>query len=219
MVIGWRIFDRPLHRRKYRLIAVPGALHPPVAGAISLLAGVSPRDRVFDPCCGSGTLLIEARRRSSVAGIIGMDIAPDRIAIALRNAENADVPLICLTGDAADIPLGDACIDLCVANMPWGKQVKAAGRLSTDPQAFWPELRRLLSDRGRAIILLDQQQAPPNWRCLGFHLNYQLSIATAGKWLSLYLISVDQKWGPWPPEEFGKLCGSGQQLPTNSIVR
>ncbi|NUT98912.1 MAG: methyltransferase domain-containing protein [Saccharothrix sp.] len=57
-VVGLRIADRPLHRRPYRRVSRPGALHPPVAAAMVRLAG--PGARLLDPFCGTGTIGIEA---------------------------------------------------------------------------------------------------------------------------------------------------------------
>src|SRR5690606_9670379 len=57
-----RLGDRPAHRRAYKRATVPGTLHPPLAAAMALLAELRPEHRVVDPCCGAGTLLIEAAR-------------------------------------------------------------------------------------------------------------------------------------------------------------
>lgn len=37
-----RLTERPLHRRAYKQESVPGTLHPPLAAAMALLAGLSP---------------------------------------------------------------------------------------------------------------------------------------------------------------------------------
>lgn len=188
IVLGSRVSDRPLHRRPYREETVPGALHPPVASAIALLAGVAPRDRVLDPFCGSGTLLIEAGRNSQAGGLVGFDINPHHVDIALRNAWAADLPVVGLIGDAAGLPIADGSVDVLLANLPWGAQIGAGGRFATNPFDFWHEIRRLLSLRGHAAILLDSVLQPPNWQTLDLHLHHKLAFAIAGRWATLYLL-------------------------------
>lgn len=188
IILGSRVSDRPLHRRPYRKETVPGALHPPVASAIALLVGVAPYDRVLDPFCGSGTLLIEAGRNSQVGGLVGFDINPHHVDIALRNAWTAELPVMGLNGDAADLPVADGSVDVLLANPPWGAQIGAGGRFATNPLDFWNEARRLLSPRGRAGILLDSGLQPPNWQILDLHLCRKLAFAIAGRWATLYLL-------------------------------
>lgn len=192
LVLGLRVADRPLHRRSYRQLTVPGALHPPIASAMSLLAGVAPRDRVFDPCCGSGTLLIEAGGLSPLGAIVGMDINRDHVEITLRNAGNAGLPLIGLTGDAANVPMADGCVDVCLANPPWGRQINASGQLALDQSAFWRELQRLLSNQGRASVLLDNSMEPPNWAGFGLNLRQELPLAISGRWATVYLLTAGE---------------------------
>ncbi len=57
--VGVRVGREPLQNRPYKQEHVPGSLRPPVAAAMVWLAGVLPGERVLDPCCGAGTLLVE----------------------------------------------------------------------------------------------------------------------------------------------------------------
>lgn len=50
----------PLHKRGYRQDAGEAPLQESVAAALLRLARYEPQDILFDPCCGSGTILIEA---------------------------------------------------------------------------------------------------------------------------------------------------------------
>lgn len=54
------------------------------------LAGVGPRDVVYDLGCGDGRIVIEAARRFGARGV-GIDIEPARIAEAEENARRAGV--------------------------------------------------------------------------------------------------------------------------------
>lgn len=55
----------PLHKRGYRQEAGEAPLQESLAAALLLLARYEPQDILFDPCCGSGTLLIEAALMAS----------------------------------------------------------------------------------------------------------------------------------------------------------
>lgn len=50
----------PLHKRGYRQEAGEAPLQESLAAALLRLARYEPQDILFDPCCGSGTILIEA---------------------------------------------------------------------------------------------------------------------------------------------------------------
>lgn len=190
IVLGVRVNARPLHRRDYRLATVPGALHPPVARAMALIAQVADQDRVFDPCCGSGTLLIEASGSAALGSVVGMDINTAHIGAAVHNADRAGVPLVGLGGDAARVPLVDGCVDLVLSNPPWGNQVAAGGQLALEERPFWDELRRVLSGRGRAAVLVHNAAGQPEWSELGLALDRKLAICIAGSWTTLYVLAV-----------------------------
>lgn len=50
----------PLHKRGYRLETVEAPMHETLAAALLILAQYQGNEVVYDPCCGSGTILIEA---------------------------------------------------------------------------------------------------------------------------------------------------------------
>lgn len=50
----------PLSKRGYRLLSVQAPLQETLAAAILRLASYSGEEILFDPCCGSGTFLVEA---------------------------------------------------------------------------------------------------------------------------------------------------------------
>ncbi|MBB2908868.1 SAM-dependent methyltransferase [Streptosporangium becharense] len=148
-----RIADRPLHRRAYKLRTIPGTLHPPVAAAMAGLADIRPEHRVLDPCCGAGTLLVEAGALQPEARLHGFDLDPDALRAARANA--AGSPAVTLRpADAGDLPLPDGSVDRVVCNPPWGAQVDARGLLGAAPSRWWGELRRVLVPDGMAVVLI-----------------------------------------------------------------
>ncbi|WP_407566120.1 methyltransferase domain-containing protein [Streptomyces sp. 184] len=151
-----RITPRPLHRRPYKQSTVPGSLHPPLAAAMTRLAAIGPGHTVLDPCCGAGTLLIEAALAHPEAGRYqGYDIDPTALAAAGTNKRTASLDHIRLhRADAGRLPLPDTTVDRIVCNPPWGTQVPPKARLAKAPTAWWQELRRVLTPTGTAVLLL-----------------------------------------------------------------
>ncbi|MEU9337662.1 methyltransferase domain-containing protein [Streptomyces sp. NPDC048290] len=143
---------RPLHRRDYRRITVPGALHPPVAAAMAALADPAPGALVLDPCCGAGTLLAESALREPAARHLGFDLSGRALTAARANTEG--LPVTVERADAARLPLADGTVDRVLCNPPWGGQVPALGGLAGAPERWWRELRRVLAPDGTAVLLL-----------------------------------------------------------------
>ncbi|AZQ35501.1 methyltransferase domain-containing protein [Streptomyces cyaneochromogenes] len=149
-----RLGRRPAHRRAYKNTTVPGTLHPPVAAAMAQAAELRPGQRVLDPCCGAGTLLIEAHHMVPGTTLLGFDLDPAARRAARRNA--GPLPVAVEHGDAGSLPVADRSIDRVLCNPPWGEQVDAGGRLAGHPERWWRELARVLTDEGRAIVLLPE---------------------------------------------------------------
>ncbi|WP_223125261.1 methyltransferase domain-containing protein [Streptomyces sp. TRM68367] len=101
-----RIADRPLHRRAYKHRTIPGTLHPPLAAAMATLAGIRPGDVVLDPCCGAGTLLIEAALAHPGARYHGFDLSSEAITAARANAADALSDVRSVPPNAAHAPSG-----------------------------------------------------------------------------------------------------------------
>ncbi|MGI5147630.1 TRM11 family SAM-dependent methyltransferase [Plantactinospora sp. CA-294935] len=150
-LVALRIADRPLHRRAYRRMSRPGSLHPPVAAALVRLAGPRDGDLLLDPCCGAGTVPVEATRSGRELSVVGSDI--DRAVVAIAAGNGGDAPIGWVVADAGRIPLPDGAVDLVVTNPPWDRQVPFAGTLARRQRRFWTELRRVLRPAGRAVLL------------------------------------------------------------------
>lgn len=72
-------------------------------------------ERIIDPCCGTGTILIQAATLG--ARITGYDINPKMVASANANLEHFGLPRVASQGDAAELA-GE--YDLLITNIPYG---------------------------------------------------------------------------------------------------
>jgi tRNA (guanine10-N2)-dimethyltransferase len=100
----------------------PGSMDPLLARAVCNLAGVEAGDRVLDPMCGTGGVLVEAGLLG--ARPVGTDAQAKMVRGARQNLahflENFDVA----RADATSLPLRDDTVDAAVFDAPYGRQSK-----------------------------------------------------------------------------------------------
>ena len=89
---------------------------------INLVA--SPGDRIIDPCCGSGTILIEAASIGIKA--VGCDINPKLATVSIENLRYFHLSSLVLIADARNIK-GD--FDAVVTDLPYGRNCPSDERL------------------------------------------------------------------------------------------
>ncbi|WP_405582326.1 methyltransferase domain-containing protein [Streptomyces sp. NBC_01092] len=114
------------------------------------------------PCCGAGTLLIEAHHTAPGTTLLGFDLDPTARRAARQNA--APLPITVEHGDAGALPLPDRSIDRVLCNPPWGEQVGAGGRLAGHPERWWHVLARVLTDEARSCCSPRRAAWATPWR-------------------------------------------------------
>ncbi len=174
--IGLRLAAIPLHRRAYKAAQLPGSTKPTVAAAMVRLAGVAPGSAVLDPCCGAGTILIEAALLG--AGVRGGDNDPAAIVATRANARGAGVNARVQRWDARHLPLADGACPAIVANLPWGRQVEAGAPLEALYADLGAEFARVLAPDGRAVLLTN---APHLLHLPGFARAREVEISLFGQ--------------------------------------
>lgn len=127
---GWqvliRLTPRPLSARAWRVCNMAGGLNATLAASMIKLAKLQPDDRLFNPMCGSSTLLVEARASGFTGLAHGCDIAASAIACSQANLQAAGYSDIWLEqADATHIKSKTlaknySCI---VADVPWGDAI------------------------------------------------------------------------------------------------
>jgi len=149
--VGVRLGKRPLHRRAYKQRHLPGSLKPPIAAALLSLAEAGAGLRVLDPCCGVGTIPIEAALGRAVA--YGGDSDSAAIAAARANVQAAGVAARILSWNAQALPIADASVDRIVSNLPWGRAVRVDAALASFYRRVCAEMRRVIAPDGRIALL------------------------------------------------------------------
>jgi tRNA (guanine6-N2)-methyltransferase len=149
--VGMRLGKYPLHERDYKRIERPGALKASVAAAMLKIARVQPGMRLLDPCCGTGTILIEGAQIGAVAR--GGDIEIEAVQAAQANITAAGVQAAVEEWDARTLALPDQSVDRIVSNLPWGRQIKVDDELVTFYENICREMERVLAPSGRLAVL------------------------------------------------------------------
>jgi 23S rRNA G2445 N2-methylase RlmL len=144
LLVGRRVADRPLHRRAWKVATIAGTLHPPVAAAMAQLADIKPGHRVIDPCCGAGTLLIEAAGLCPGAEFRGSDISVDALTAAAVNGPHLGWKQY----DTTRLPDATGSVDRIIVNPPWGVRLPA---LRATAEREW---HRVLRPGGILVCLI-----------------------------------------------------------------
>jgi tRNA (guanine6-N2)-methyltransferase len=178
-----RIFDQPLHRRAYKTHSPIGTLHPPLAYAMGMVAGLREHTSMLDPFCGAGTIAIEAKILQPSAQVFGADIDEARLGDSRANARAAGADVHWLRADAGQLPFGSGTFDRIVTNPPWGGAVAASGSLATSSKAELAQtFESTLSEDARVVVLLDFQDTGPEQFLVGsLQLQFQATISVFGQ--------------------------------------
>lgn len=169
-----RLGPRPLSKRAWRAINVPGALNATVAYAMSQIRPRDGQERVLNLCCGSGTIIVEHAHSRSSDQLLAIDNSAYMLSAAERNLRASDTKarIILLNADAGRTPLRAGAVDRIYADLPFGGHVGT----HADNLRLYPALLREASRvarPGAVLILLTHEisllrkcVAQSNWRAI-----------------------------------------------------
>ncbi len=181
----------PLHRssRFPAMRRLPASTNPLIAADLAHLLQPRPGHVVYDPFCGSGTLLVEVHALDSALTLLGSDRAAAALVAAAAN-RHLFPPGRLLRADAVRLPVATDSVDRVISNIPFGKRVGShAGNLELYP-GFLGELNRVLRADGRAVLLTEDKtlfrrsvQATPE-----LHIVREAQLASGGLHPSAYAL-------------------------------
>jgi SAM-dependent methyltransferase len=113
-----------------------------VSTAVVAAAGISPGEVVLDVACGTGNATLKAAALG--ASVTGVDLAPRLVLVGKERARAAGLQARFLTGDAQDLPVDSASVDVALS---------VFGLIfAPDQSRTAAELVRVLTPGGRALI-------------------------------------------------------------------
>ncbi len=169
-----RLGPRPLSKRDWRVINVPGALNATVAYAMTQIRSQDAQDSVLNMCCGSGSILVEHALGRTSGQLLAVDISDKMLSAAKRNlcASNTKHRVILLNADAGRTPLPSGAIDRIYADLPFGGHVGShADNLRLYP-ALLREAYRVSKPEAVLILLTHEVKllrkciVQSNWRTI-----------------------------------------------------
>lgn len=145
-------------RFAYRKGKLPASIHPVTAAAVAseALAVLKPDAtrtlRVYDPCCGSGTMLIEtAKAFGGRTVLMGTDIMQNAVTVANGNIAAALLRGVILKKDCLKFRPGEP-FDLIVSNLPFGNRVGDHAGNTLLYRGLVAQLPSLLKEDGLAVL-------------------------------------------------------------------
>lgn len=147
-------------RFAYRLKDVGASIHPVVGACLARLARSKGEGTVFDPTCGSGTLLIERVLLDDGIRGRGLDVSPTAISAARTNVAEAglNARIKIRRGDALKPEYWPDC-DEVIANLPFGMRTRRSNEdLSRLYEFLISNLTLKLKPQGRAVLYSHQQR-------------------------------------------------------------
>lgn len=167
-----RLGPRPLSKRAWRKINVPGALNATVAYAMTQIARRDKSERVLNLCCGSGTILVEHALGKTKDRLFGVDNSAKMLHIAKRHflASGTAWQISLLQADAGCLALPSRSFDRIYADLPFGGHIGShADNLRLYPNLL-AEAARIAKPDATLILLTHELKllreciARSNWR-------------------------------------------------------
>jgi tRNA (guanine10-N2)-dimethyltransferase len=134
----------------------PGVMMPRMARTLVNIAGIRQGDRMLDPFCGTGGILIEAHLLG--AHVIGSDFDPLMVSGSRQNIHGSDLML----ADATNLPLCDHAVDAVVTDFPYGQSVciKKSDTMDRLYGDALEEIHRVLKKGKRAVVVTHRDISP-----------------------------------------------------------
>lgn len=148
-----KLFTLEDTRFSYRRRVLPASIHPATAAGLMALAApwLKENASVADPCCGSGTLLLERSMYGSCRLLTGVDISRQAIEAAKENFRAAGRKGRFLAADCTRWQPEEPC-DEIISNLPFGNRVGTHESNRALYRALAERLPRWLKPGGIAVL-------------------------------------------------------------------
>jgi tRNA (guanine6-N2)-methyltransferase len=157
-ICGLRLSDASMRHRDYKIAHIAASLRPSVAASLVWLTNPHASDVFLDPMCGAGTLLVERGTIERHTLLLGGDADSAALQAATQNIGPKHKPRQLIQWDACRLPLSSGSVDKVAVNLPFGKKIGSQRENVSLYRAFFREVDRLLSTKGRAVVLSSETE-------------------------------------------------------------
>ena len=190
----WKLWNVKDERYSWRKGTLPASIHPSMAYALSRYAlslVKTNRPAVFDPFCGSGSLLFAAEEQANCRDLLGVDKSGSAVAIARENARavNSRARFVCRDILRFEAKSG---VDLVLSNLPFGSRVGTHRENETLYARFLKRLPYYLNDGGVAVLYTADARLLERLIKENPHLSLREKRRTAAGGLSPWIFTVDK---------------------------
>ncbi|MBR6038879.1 MAG: methyltransferase domain-containing protein [Clostridia bacterium] len=150
----WKLWNVKDERYPWRVGTLPASIHPAMAHALSRYAlslVKKERPSVFDPFCGSGSLLFACETQARCRSLIGVDKSSTAVRIARENAKAGESRARFICRDILHFEAKEGA-DLVLSNLPFGTRVGSHRENETLYAKFLRRLPYYLNDGGKAVL-------------------------------------------------------------------
>ncbi len=150
----WKLWNVKDERYPWRVGTLPASIHPAMAHALSRYAlslVKKERPAVFDPFCGSGSLLFACETQAHCKLLTGVDKSSTAIRIARENAKAGESKARFICRDILHFEAKEGA-DLVISNLPFGTRVGSHRENETLYAKFLKRLPYYLNDGGKAVL-------------------------------------------------------------------
>lgn len=191
-------------RFAYRVRDVPAAINPVVAACLARVVRTAPQGTVFDPTCGSATLLIERALLDEGVRLKGLDISGEAVGAARANIAAAGLGerIAVDRGDASDLRAWPPA-DEVLANLPFGLRTR---RVAEDVERLYEDVVGHLAARlppgGRALLYAANRRAveyPLMDHRRALRVEQSFSVLSGDLWVQVWLLARERQGGQSPP--------------------
>ncbi len=150
----WKLWNVRDERYPWRVGTLPASIHPAMAHALSRYAlSLIKKERpaVFDPFCGSGSLLFACETQAHCKTLTGVDKSSTAVRIARENAKAGSSRARFICRDILHFEAKDGA-DLVLSNLPFGTRVGSHRENETLYAKFLRRLPYYLNDGGKAVL-------------------------------------------------------------------
>ncbi len=192
-----RLFIKPYvtpdERFAYRVKDVGASINPVIAAGLARMVQTPHGTTVFDPTCGSATLLIERAKLGGADGLHlrGLDVSKTAIRAARTNVKAAGIPDIKINqGNAVEVDHWPAC-DEVIANLPFGlRTARAEMDLGQLYEALLQNLDLRLRANGQALFYARNKKLFEKTlaRYHMFRVHRRGRVLAGGLWIHFWLV-------------------------------